>query len=97
MATITVGPEREVAGAWEFQITIDATGAPPHTCTARLAWPDYDHWTSGSIAPATLIEHIARFIADTRPRDDWPTAFDAASVRRRYPQLTQYLNDNLPD
>lgn len=95
MATIQIGTETEIPGAWQFEVTITQGDTPTRHITARLAWPDYNHWTGGSIPPASLIEHITRFLVDNTPPDHLPTTFDAAAVSRRHPALAEYLNDQL--
>jgi hypothetical protein len=95
VARIHIGTETESPGAWKFQITISEDPAPPREITARLAWPDYNHWTNGSVPPAHLIEQIARFLAAQVPHADLPSSFDAAAIRRKYPALDEYLAERL--
>ncbi len=97
MASIQIGTETERPGAWLFDVALTPEGEPTRQITARLAWPDYDHWTSGSVSPARLIEHITRFLVEHTPPDEIPDAFDAAAVRRKHPALTEYLSNHLDD
>ena len=93
MAHIHIGTETESPGAWQFHITVIHEPAIQREITARLAWPDYNHWTNGSIPPAVLIEQITRFLVAQLPHEDLPNSFDAAAIRRKYPALESYLAD----
>ena len=61
----------------------------------RLSWVDYEHWSHGSSTPARVIEALFEFLCARQPAMEIAPSFDAAAVRRRYPEVARVLPGEL--
>lgn len=88
MADIRIEREREVESGWEFDVRVSAgQGADPTRFALTLSWADYDHWSSGTEPPSEIARQVVEFVLTHRPADELPRRFDAATVRRWWPEI----------
>lgn len=90
MTTIAVTTETDVQNGWTFTVQVGENGsAREHHIT--LGWRDYDHWSHGRVAPERVVEAIMRYMLEHGPADDIDERFDAALIRRYYPEVDREL------
>lgn len=88
MADIRIEREREVESGWEFDVRVNAgQAADPARFALTLSWADYDHWSSGTEPPSEIARQVVEFVLAHRPADELPRRFDAATVRRWWPEI----------
>lgn len=79
--------ETEDHDGWTFHLRIAAEpGDPPSPRTLRLAWADYDLWsTDGADPPHTVALAVIEFLLSRLKPSDLPDRIDASTTRRRFP------------
>jgi len=83
---ITLEEEREATGGWEFDATVRDDRGGIRRFILRLAWADYNHWSpDGSDPPELVAKAALRFMLSREPAAEIASKFDAARIRRRYP------------
>jgi len=89
-----VETERDEPGGWRFTLRLrNEAGESVHE--VRLAWADHELWSHGRLGPAKVIEALGRFLLARQPRDTIKPSFDAAVVRRRFPEVDTELPASL--
>lgn len=94
MSVIRVGSERESTAGWRFEVHVRADegmGSESSRHEVSLSWADYEHWSHGAHAPARVVDAVMRFLLDRVGYDDIAARFDAARVRRRFPEVDDVL------
>ena len=96
VAEVVVETETEESGGWRFEVVVsdpggdlDATSETRHLLS--LSWADYDHWCGGTARPETVARAVMLFLLSNRPAPEAPRRFDAATVRRWYPDIDDML------
>ena len=81
--SIQIIHEHDAGNGWIFDATIDQKV----TVELSLAWVDYNLWSpDGSAPPASVAHAVLKFLLTQEPAQEWADRFDAARIRRRYPQ-----------
>ena len=88
MDGIEVLSEQEDGGGWSFRVQGPAV---EDECRIRLSWADYNLWSDGSDPPARVAEAVARFLRQRGHLDQLRPAFDAAIVRRVFPDADEHI------
>ena len=57
----------------------------PIAVTVLMSWADYDLWSDGLTAPEEVVRNVISLLLSRRPVPEVPTRFDAATIRRWYP------------
>lgn len=65
----------------------------PRAVTVLLSWADYDLWSDGLTAPQDVVRNVVTFLLSRRPAEAVPAKFDAATVRRWYPDADEVIRD----
>ena len=93
MTEVLVVSEVEQPAGWLFEIqwTGPREDDAGHT-SMSLAWADYNHWSaSGTDEPSSVAAAVVRFWLDQRTNIAIPKRFDAAIVRRRFPNADDII------
>lgn len=90
MADISVNTEIENERSWTFTVTVFDQGRK-HDYEVTLSWSDYDHWSHGRVAPEKVIDAAFRFLLEREPATAIMRKFDAAVIRRYFPEVDQVL------
>lgn len=91
---IDVRHERETPRGWCYDVVLTRDGgASEHAVT--LSWADHDHWTGGASAPSRLMELLLGWLSEEHPEFAWPARFDAATLRRWFPDVDETLGRRL--
>lgn len=91
---IDVQRERETPRGWSYDVVRTASDAvSEHAVT--LSWSDHDHWSGGACAPSRVVEMLLGWLAEEHPEFGWPARFDAAAIRRRFPDVDETLGRRL--
>ena len=94
MSTVRVGAEQESTAGWRFEVHVRAAEGPGSESTRHeviLSWVDYEHWSHGAHAPARVVDAVMRFLLDRVGYGDIAARFDAARVRRTFPEVDDVL------
>jgi len=85
LSTIRIEEESEAPRGWSFQVAVMGDDGTDTRHCVRLSWVDYDHWSHGSTPPALVAQAVVRFLLDRG--ETVPARFDAATLRRRFPDF----------
>lgn len=81
--------ERELPNGLAFQASVVDEGRArglARLIEVRLHWADYNLWSvDGADPPERVAAAVVRFAASRAAVAELPESFDAASLRRRYP------------
>lgn len=84
--------ETETAHGWEFQIAAVDQAGHTRMFAVRLAWVDYNHWSpDGAARPEAVGRAVLRFVLRQEPAMEVADSFDAARIRRRYPESDEVI------
>ena len=88
MARIEIQSEEESGRGWVYRAAVEHAGQrTQHAVT--LAWVDHDRWSGGRVPPSTVIEALIGFVLEQGRAI--PERFDAATVRRWFPDVDREL------
>jgi hypothetical protein len=88
VATVEIKTEEETGRGWVYHAAVKQKGqTTEHTVT--LAWVDHELWSGGRVAPSKVVEALIEFVLDQGR--EVPRAFDAATVRRWFPEVDREL------
>lgn len=91
MARVEVLDEQEATAGWVFRVRISHDGGEPTEHSVALSWVDHDYWSGGASPPASVVQRVMEYLVEQESRGTIPERMDAASVRRRYPEIDQLL------
>lgn len=91
MVRVEVLDEREAAAGWVFRVRISHAGGETTEHSVALSWVDHDYWSGGASPPAKVVQRVMEYLIEQAPEDVIPARLDAASVRRRYPEIDEAL------
>ncbi len=98
VAKVRVERETEIDRGWSFDIAVaEAPAAPGENGAAEsrhtlvLNWADYDLWSHGASRPERVAEAVALFYMDRAGEALPARPLDAATVRRRFPEIDREL------
>jgi len=96
VAQVQIENEQETESGWRFSVRIGggATSQSSLALILTMSWADYDYWSSGTEPPSEIARHVIEFLLSQRPSAEFPTRFDAATVRRWLPKIDQALGRN---
>lgn len=94
MADVDVQVEQEQGQGWRYQVALSRDGQKTEH-TVRLAWVDHEHWCGGRVAPSKVVEALMAFLLRHEFEHEIPRSFDAATVRRWFPEVDQELAERL--
>jgi hypothetical protein len=88
VAKILVETETPIDRGWEFLLAVapDRPGDARTEHRLRLSWADYELWSGGAVAPERVAAAVAAFFSEALEGAPMPAAFDAAIVRRKFPE-----------
>ncbi len=93
MSVVQVGAETETGRGWSYDVHVRRAGAVTrHVVT--LAWVDHDYWCGGTRPPSEVVERLMTLVAK-RLASGLPDRFDAATARRRMPDLDAEMTQAL--
>lgn len=87
MAEVDVQSETPIDRGWAFRVLVRADEGEPEARTVRLSWADYDLWSHGAAAPERVAAAVMRFLLARVPLPEVRPEFDAASLRRSWPEI----------
>jgi hypothetical protein len=83
--TIEIHEEKEEGTGWVFAAVVAKGGRMTHFLV-RLSWMDYNLWSpDGSDRPEDVARAALAFLLSREPAAEIASEFDAARIRRRYP------------
>ena len=86
MAQIEILREREIPAGWTFEAQIIDEQGLLSAIELTLSWADYNLWSSdGSDAPAAVAKAVVMLLLERLRPDQLRPVFDAASIRRQFP------------
>jgi hypothetical protein len=88
VAKIEIQTEEETGRGWVYLAGVELEGRRSEH-TVRLAWVDHELWSGGRVPPSRVVESLLGFLIE-RGREV-PAQFDAAAVRRWFPDVDQEL------
>lgn len=88
MAKIDIQTEEEVGRGWVYHALVEHAGQKTEH-TVKLAWVDHELWSGGRVPPSKVIEALIAFVVDQKR--ELPASFDAATVRRWFPEVDREL------
>lgn len=93
---IRVGSEQESRGGWRFEVYLGAGGGVAGSGEeakreVTLSWADYELWSHGVHSPARVIEALFLFLEGRDGLTRVGERFDAARVRRLFPDVDREL------
>ncbi len=92
MATnIEVLTETEQAAGWLFQVRLTEADGSASEHQVTLSWADYDHWCRGVDRPEQVAAALFAFLLEREPTEQILASFDAAVVRRHFPEVDERL------
>ena len=91
MARVEVLDEREAAAGWVFRVRITQGEGGTTEHAVGLSWVDHDYWSGGACSPAKVVQRVMEYLIERAPDGVIPQRLDAASVRRRYPEIDDVL------
>lgn len=94
MTTIEVKRERETPRGWSYDVLL-TRGESSSEHEVTLSWADHDYWSGGAVAPSRVVEAVLAWLAEEHPEFAWAVRFDAATVRRRFPEIDESLGRRL--
>jgi hypothetical protein len=87
---IDILSEREMPSGWVFEVGVIATDGALVRSEVRLSFADYNLWSpDGTAAPAAVAEAVVAVLLTKEAVRKLPTSFDAATLRRRYPEADE--------
>lgn len=95
--SVDIGQETETAAGWKYEVLIRRPGQEQTSHSVSLSWVDHDYWSGGRLPPSQVVEAVLRYALehDGDPvrgaMMNWPTHFDAARIRRWFPQMDEEL------
>ncbi len=90
MANIVIGPEREGANHWAYEVTV-RDGEVEHRFAVTLGWSDYDLWSHGRAPPSRVVEAAFEFLLQRESAAEILRKFDCSVIRRYFPQVDAEL------
>ena len=91
MAQIEIKTEQERGRGWDYLARVSREVGKPTEHTIRLAWVDHEHWCGGRVAPSKVVESLLAFLLEREAQHAIPASFDAATVRRWFPDVDREL------
>lgn len=91
MAKVDIETEQESGRGWEYRAKVSRTPGETTEHTVKLAWVDHEHWSGGRVAPSKVVESLLEFLVEREERRAIPASFDAATVRRWFPDVDREL------
>jgi hypothetical protein len=92
VAKIEVKTEQENAHGWAYEVEIARAGGSLSCHSVSLSWVDHEFWCGGSVPPSRLIEALMAFLLQHEGEHPIPARFDAATIRRWYPDIDEQLS-----
>lgn len=92
MPQIEVITEEESGPGWRYRIRITRDSGPQTEHEVSLSWADHDHWSGGAAAPSKVVEAVVRYLIHRDHERPIPARFDAATVRRWWPDMDRHLH-----
>ncbi len=92
MATnIEVLTETERSAGWLFKVRLTEADGSASEHQLTLSWADYDHWCRGADRPEQVAAALFAFLLEREPKEQIRAGFDAALVRRYFPEVDELL------
>jgi hypothetical protein len=95
MATVDVISEAECERGWQYQVRLERPSGDSSDHTVRLDWAEHEHWCGGRCAPSRVVEVLLTLLLDREHEYEIPDRFDAATVRRWWPEVDQVMTGRL--
>jgi hypothetical protein len=91
VALFEILSEQEEPRGWSYDVQIIDRAAALRRVRMTLSWADYNLWSvDGGVPPSRVAEAVLSFLA-SHAADDLPQRFDAAQVRRRFPDSDEAI------
>jgi hypothetical protein len=91
VAKVDIQTEEESGRGWEYHAKVERDQGQTTEHTVKLAWVDHEHWSGGRVAPSKVVESLLEFLLEREGKHLIPASFDAATVRRWYPEVDKEL------
>lgn len=95
MFDVQVISESECERGWRYEVRIRHADSTTSEHNVRLDWAEHEHWSGGRCAPSAVIEKLVGFVLERKTSEAIPARFDAATVRRWWPEVDQVLPGRL--
>jgi len=82
---IELTSERETSVGWEFEVQIIESAGSLRPVRMALHYADYNLWSEGADPPAKVAEAVLSFVIQHDGLATLGERFDAATIRRRWP------------
>jgi hypothetical protein len=91
ISAVDVRTETELAKGWQYSVRINTPDGVGSDHLVTLAWCDHDYWSGGRMAPSNVIKLVLEYaVSQFKPGGAaLPARFDAARLRRIFPDLDQ--------
>jgi hypothetical protein len=91
MADVQVISEQECQRGWTYAVRINGKHHPATEHAVRLDWAEHELWCGGRCPPSRVVEVLLAYLLEQDPAGEIPLRFDAATVRRWWPEVDQAL------
>jgi hypothetical protein len=102
MPAVDVISEQECPRGWLYTVRLQGVAGPATEHEVRLDWAEHELWCGGRCPPSRVVEVLLNYLMerDAGPADreggrEIPGRFDAATVRRWWPEVDQVLPQRL--
>ncbi|MCK4873854.1 MAG: hypothetical protein KAS72_14130 [Phycisphaerales bacterium] len=91
MTRIHVLTETDQPNGWRFEVKLADDAGSPTKHVVTLSWQDYDLWSRGAARPERVVTSLFTFLLQHEPKEQILREFDAAVVRRYFPEVDKRL------
>jgi hypothetical protein len=91
MPDVQVISEQECQRGWTYAVRIEGPDHQSSEHAIRLDWAEHELWCGGRCPPSRVIEVLLAYLLERGPDTEIPPRFDAATVRRWWPEVDQAL------
>lgn len=87
VASVEVIREEEIQRGWRYTLAVRREGAPETRHEVTLSWADHEFWCGGRLPPSRVVETVVGYFVARAADREVPPRFDAATVRRWFPEV----------